>query len=872
MENFSYNHYVDYSIKDDNDFPEKEKLILWKQSKIQQRELEQSGSDRLGIKRRSKYSGLLSEGQFQGYKFENEMWKWLTKLKPNIINHPGHDLNLDLSGYKIDQDITRPYQNSKQTDVFAMFNNHVFIVECKATTENTKFSSLNKELALLRALMAHKNKRVEKLFGEMAIPVHIVALKGFDITEEEKSAELSHPDGSVIILTEKERKYIDIVLENSESVEFALNQFLGFFRTGRPDFNKWVLNEETGKYRKKKFKVAAFASNSGTGRKKNVFTFSIEPRDMLKITTVSHQKAKNIFEFERSSDKYYQRLLTGKRLREIGAHLKNKKTPFPNNILVSYRGKSNLIFEPDPLDESTNTGRRPGKLSFDGCPGTFHVIDGQHRLFGYMAVDPIEGGLRDNHRLIITAFSDLEIDEEAEIFLEVNENSQKVKSDLIMEIEYAGGKASLSNLCNGIIFNLRDHSDSVLFDRIAPAEEKRQKGKQPWDLKPTDLKNVLMKFLLIGKEDYERGIFWEKDYNKTAENIFFHINSMLSVIKERSGYWHNNISSAHKDKVWYSLDMKKNSKGFLQNNIVKGLFKIFDRITMWNYRKYGITNEELTAKCIEVMHEITQNFNNLSPKDRYKYFDVKRTYGQGEQGIDKVGSLFLVNFLNQDNYEGLINDVDRNRVNDSGKSEKDLEEAYEKINELEDQIADLKGPQEKQILLEGEFRRGINAVFVRMFGKNYWIDVFFAEKELREYVEVAKDRIADQKKVLHGDPNPEVGFHNEEIEYLEWTHWINIIAKLIKRKDYYQKEYLNKSLNEDLETIIRRVFYVDDIAPIKNCNYKQGTNWMKTYNELRRTKAHLGSARLTPTQIKILENLESKVIEKIRLMTDFSIG
>ena len=133
-------------------------------------------------------------------------------------------------------------------------------------------------------------------------------------------------------------------------------------------------------------------------------------------------------------------------------------------------------------------------------------------------------------------------------------------------------------------------------------------------------------------------------------------------------------------------------------------------------------------------------------------------------------------------------------------------------------------------------------------------------------------RIADQKKVLHGDPNPEVGFHNEEIEYLEWTHWINIIAKLIKRKDYYQKEYLNKSLNEDLETIIRRVFYVDDIAAIKNCNYKQGTNWMKTYNELRRTKAHLGSARLTPTQIKILENLESKVIEKIRLMTDFSIG
>ena len=44
---------------------------------------------------------------------------------------------------------------------------------------------------------------------------------------------------------------------------------------------------------------------------------SIEPRDMLKISTVSHQKAKNIFEFERSSKSstkttYWQKI-TGNR-------------------------------------------------------------------------------------------------------------------------------------------------------------------------------------------------------------------------------------------------------------------------------------------------------------------------------------------------------------------------------------------------------------------------------------------------------------------------------------------------------------------------------------------------------------------------------
>ena len=54
---------------------------------------------------------------------------------------------------------------------------------------------------------------------------------------------------------------------------------------------------------------------------------------MLKMFYSLHQKAMNIFEFGRSSSKYYQRLLTGKRLIEIGIHLTNKKTPFPNNIL-----------------------------------------------------------------------------------------------------------------------------------------------------------------------------------------------------------------------------------------------------------------------------------------------------------------------------------------------------------------------------------------------------------------------------------------------------------------------------------------------------------------------------------------------------------
>tara|TARA_A100001035_G_scaffold204530_1_gene164670 strand:+ start:976 stop:3585 length:2610 start_codon:yes stop_codon:yes gene_type:complete len=860
-------HYLTYS-SETSDFTEKEALVVWLQNENLKNDMEKSAKERIN----SLKKGNITDAQLAGYEFELEMWRWLTKLGPQIVNHPGYQLRMDLSGYSsLDEEVLRPYQNSKQTDVFATFNDHVFVVECKSSITNKNFSSLNEQICLLRDLIKHKDKRIHKLFGERAIPVHILAIKGFEISQEQKAEELKHVDGNLIILTEKEREYIDIILENSSSPEFALNQFLGFFRTGKSDFNKWTYNKKKKTWGRKPFKVASFSSNSGTGKKSNVFTFSIEPRDMLKISTVSHQKAKNIFEFERSSKKFYQRLLTGKRLQEIGEHLENEKTPFPNNILVSHRGK-NLRFEPDEIDDSQNSGRRPGKLVFNGCPGTFHVIDGQHRLFGYMAVDDKEGGLRDSHRLIVTVFDGLSIDQEAEIFIEVNEKSQAVASDLMMEIDYATESESKSNLCNGVIFNLRDNKNSVLYDRIAPAEEKRKKGLQPWDLKPTDMKNVLMDFRTIGnKEKYKHGIFYENDYNTSAKNLSEHLNSLFKVIQTECGYWHNNIPSRHKDKDWYTEDMGKSPKGFLQNIITKGILKLFDRVTIWSFRKDNEqTIEALTSNCVEVITEICKGFNALSEKEKYKYFDVRSQYGQGTQAIDRVCSMFLVNFLNRDKYSSLITDVDiENTSNDDRPSKREYEEAMEKISKLEKHIDSLSNEGERARILEGEFRSKINNIFRKMFGEDYFYKMILSEPRLRNHGISALDKENEAKKVLQNDPDPDMGLHNSLIEYMEWVDWIDIIKELINHKEHYQKNYLNTSLTVDLETIIRRLFYVDDIKPIEQCNWKEGTHWMTVYNNFRRVPSHPGTAALTPSQREKLQNLEPKVTEKIRLMTSF---
>ena len=54
MENFTYNHYIDFSIKEDNDFLEKDKLEVRPNSKIRQAELEEKAKERLHKKRLSK--------------------------------------------------------------------------------------------------------------------------------------------------------------------------------------------------------------------------------------------------------------------------------------------------------------------------------------------------------------------------------------------------------------------------------------------------------------------------------------------------------------------------------------------------------------------------------------------------------------------------------------------------------------------------------------------------------------------------------------------------------------------------------------------------------------------------------------------------
>ena len=69
-----------------------------------------------------------------GYQFETDVWEFFLSLKPNYISNIHQKFSLDLSDYNTEESsIGLPLQDAKETDVLAVFDNHVYIIECKST-------------------------------------------------------------------------------------------------------------------------------------------------------------------------------------------------------------------------------------------------------------------------------------------------------------------------------------------------------------------------------------------------------------------------------------------------------------------------------------------------------------------------------------------------------------------------------------------------------------------------------------------------------------------------------------------------------------------------------------------------------------------
>jgi DGQHR domain-containing protein len=115
----------------------------------------------------------------------------------------------------------------------------------------------------------------------------------------------------------------------------------------------------------------------------------------------------------------YQRVLSAKRMNQVGEYIKGQRATFPGSIVVSLT--SDCRFEPGP-DASR------GILVIPDGDAIAFVIDGQHRLFGFEKADGKE------FDLVVSAYIGLPESAQAKVFRDVNSNQKGVNASLIYDL------------------------------------------------------------------------------------------------------------------------------------------------------------------------------------------------------------------------------------------------------------------------------------------------------------------------------------------------------------------------------------------------------------------------------------------------------
>ena len=173
----------------------------------------------------------------------------------------------------------------------------------------------------------------------------------------------------------------------------------------RYEFNKFLdINEK-----EESILVSAIKLNmSGT----TVFLFQLPVEKILKTCYVVRKKD--------LLDGGYQRIIKEDKLKSIGNFLNaDRAAIFPNSILVNLKNKVTI---------SKDLGGDLVQLEFPVESGLYHIIDGQHRAYGYC-----QSKIKNltQPKLIVVGFENITDEDEARYFIKINKTQTSIDATLL---------------------------------------------------------------------------------------------------------------------------------------------------------------------------------------------------------------------------------------------------------------------------------------------------------------------------------------------------------------------------------------------------------------------------------------------------------
>lgn len=202
------------------------------------------------------------------------------------------------------------------------------------------------------------------------------------------------------------------------------------------------------------------------------------------LTLPSELLAETCFVIGREEDplKGFQRELDEKRAREIAAYIDSGLGTIPSAIILSAQPDAELDY--DRLRKS---------LSFNKIRKAFLIIDGQHRVFGFMLA-------KTAFRVPVIIYSGLSRRDETRLFIDINSKQKGVPAELLLDIKkLAEYEKDEEELLREIFDTFMQETSSVLYGRLSPSS--KAPGKISRSVFNTALKPLVRVF--GGKEQSE---------------------------------------------------------------------------------------------------------------------------------------------------------------------------------------------------------------------------------------------------------------------------------------------------------------------------------------------------------------------------------
>jgi DGQHR domain-containing protein len=170
----------------------------------------------------------------------------------------------------------------------------------------------------------------------------------------------------------------------------------------------------------------------------DLFMFTVTPEKLLK-TCVVYRRAQG-------SGDAYQRMVRKARLRSVRKFVTRESALLPPNIIVYLSDQ--VTWTPLEIPEKDASGtvmtlsrRKDYDLGVLGIPleyASIELIDGQHRLYGFVGAEP---ATRETFNLSVLGMRGLTVTARRDTFVAINDNSRRVDPNLVAYLKYTGDES-----------------------------------------------------------------------------------------------------------------------------------------------------------------------------------------------------------------------------------------------------------------------------------------------------------------------------------------------------------------------------------------------------------------------------------------------